>query len=698
MRSHSSDTRPCAARRLTADDGHVNHARRVADRPASIHANVAGHVVQLEAASTGRPRGTRRGARATARGRRRRPIPRRRGGRGPCAASAPARLPARCSGSCAAPGEAPPASAARAASRESALGWPAAGRRRSTRPRTRPPAASSGRTAPFLAEEAEHRLHGRQADRARGAVRPAQPALVELEPRGQHVRNALVKAGDEDPADSRFRHFLLRLEPKWTRQFSQVAGRAGSAAQDKSALRVGPATILERQLAALDGLVDRVFVVAGRPATASGVRSRAVVPDRLPNAGALGGIYTALCEAAGSHVLVVACDLPFLTAPLLAQTDRAWPTTTRDAVVPRIDRRPAAALRRLRAAPRGRGPPPHRVGPPEDPGPARDDSGPRSRPGRDRDVRPGRAAVLQRQHAGRPRRRPSGFRQHAGSARRPLTATIMARGRPRQTSDDTRAMILPLHALVRERITSALGARFGLAADALPPIVIDYPPTRELGDLALPARLRAGADAAEGAEGDRRGAGRRARRHPGRRPGRGDEGLPQPVPRPAGVPAAIGSPRGAAGRRAAPAGRRRQDDRRAHRHQPEQGGPHRPPPQLGARRHAGAGPPLPRRAGRGPELHRRHRRAGRRRRRRVPPPRAAGPGRRPRDRRCAPGSTSTAGISTPRVAEWYEEDSRACRPGSTRSTTSSTAATSRPRSRRSSPTASSAATWRRWRG
>ncbi len=47
-------------------------------------------------------------------------------------------------------------------------------------------------------------------------------------------------------------------------------------------------------------------------------------------------------------------------------------------------------------------------------------------------------------------------------------------------------MILPLHTLVRERITSVLGVRFGLAADAIPAIVIDYPPTRELGDLALP--------------------------------------------------------------------------------------------------------------------------------------------------------------------------------------------------------------------
>jgi len=103
--------------------------------------------------------------------------------------------------------------------------------------------------------------------------------------------------------------------------------------ENKSALRVGRVSILERQLAVLDGLADRVFVVAGRPARVGGHDVR-VVPDRLPNAGALGGLYTALCEAAGPYVLVVACDLPFLTAPLLARlidlAGDAW-----DAVVPR---------------------------------------------------------------------------------------------------------------------------------------------------------------------------------------------------------------------------------------------------------------------------------------------------------------------------------------------------------------------------
>jgi molybdopterin-guanine dinucleotide biosynthesis protein A len=126
------------------------------------------------------------------------------------------------------------------------------------------------------------------------------------------------------------------------------ARRFGGA--DKSALCVGPATILERQMAALEGLVDRVFLVAGGAAAAGGVRP-AVVPDRLPDAGALGGVYTALCEAAGSHVLVVACDLPFLTAPLLARL-MALADDRCDAVVPRTadGRQPLCAVYARRLA------------------------------------------------------------------------------------------------------------------------------------------------------------------------------------------------------------------------------------------------------------------------------------------------------------------------------------------------------------
>jgi molybdopterin-guanine dinucleotide biosynthesis protein A len=114
------------------------------------------------------------------------------------------------------------------------------------------------------------------------------------------------------------------------------ARRFGGAS--KGALRIGRASIFERQLAALNGLVeqrlvDRIFVVSSQSGRLTDDRVR-VVADRMPDAGALGGIYTALSECAGPHVLVIACDLPFLTTPLLERLV-ALADDEYDAVVPR---------------------------------------------------------------------------------------------------------------------------------------------------------------------------------------------------------------------------------------------------------------------------------------------------------------------------------------------------------------------------
>ena len=46
-------------------------------------------------------------------------------------------------------------------------------------------------------------------------------------------------------------------------------------------------------------------------------------------------------------------------------------------------------------------------------------------------------------------------------------------------------MILPLHTLLRERITAALKDRYALDPSSMPAIVIEYPPNRRLGDLAV---------------------------------------------------------------------------------------------------------------------------------------------------------------------------------------------------------------------
>lgn len=104
--------------------------------------------------------------------------------------------------------------------------------------------------------------------------------------------------------------------PAWT-----AAILAGGEARrldgiDKSALTVGGRSILDRQLALLRSLTSHILIVARDRSRARHVDVPLVV-DRISGAGALGGIYTALMEAPTEQVLVIACDMPFLTASFL---------------------------------------------------------------------------------------------------------------------------------------------------------------------------------------------------------------------------------------------------------------------------------------------------------------------------------------------------------------------------------------------
>src|ERR1700693_124274 len=83
---------------------------------------------------------------------------------------------------------------------------------------------------------------------------------------------------------------------------------------DKSALVVDGRPILERQLAEVSQLTTDIMLVGGR-ASHEGVRA---LQDRVPGCGPLGGLHAALTEAHGEVVLVLACDMPYITAPLLA--------------------------------------------------------------------------------------------------------------------------------------------------------------------------------------------------------------------------------------------------------------------------------------------------------------------------------------------------------------------------------------------
>ena len=107
------------------------------------------------------------------------------------------------------------------------------------------------------------------------------------------------------------------------------ARRFGGAS--KAELVVGGTPIVDRQLAALREIAAPVFVV-GREAPVWSARQLPVVPDEIADAGALGGIYTAIVRSPSDRTVIVACDMPFLSAPLLR---RMIAVNGADLVIPR---------------------------------------------------------------------------------------------------------------------------------------------------------------------------------------------------------------------------------------------------------------------------------------------------------------------------------------------------------------------------
>jgi molybdopterin-guanine dinucleotide biosynthesis protein A len=103
---------------------------------------------------------------------------------------------------------------------------------------------------------------------------------------------------------------------------------------NKGMLPLGRIAIVDRQLLALRDVASHVFVV-GSESEAWKTRGLQVVPDAVPGMGALGGIYTAIVRSPCDRTLVVACDMPFVSAAFL---HRLAAEEGADAVMPRSHR------------------------------------------------------------------------------------------------------------------------------------------------------------------------------------------------------------------------------------------------------------------------------------------------------------------------------------------------------------------------
>lgn len=97
-----------------------------------------------------------------------------------------------------------------------------------------------------------------------------------------------------------------------------AGGRSRRMQRDKAVLAYAGQSQLARAVALLEPLVARAFVSVRADQRSEPQRRRyPLIVDQLPDLGPIGGIHAALRTHPDRAWLVIACDLPFLTAPAL---------------------------------------------------------------------------------------------------------------------------------------------------------------------------------------------------------------------------------------------------------------------------------------------------------------------------------------------------------------------------------------------
>ncbi len=92
--------------------------------------------------------------------------------------------------------------------------------------------------------------------------------------------------------------------------------------------------LITRVVDRLQPIADELIVTTNRPADYAFLHLPLFL-DLKPGRGALGGLHTAIASAKSLLVAVVACDMPFASAPLLETAARLLVEENADVVIPR---------------------------------------------------------------------------------------------------------------------------------------------------------------------------------------------------------------------------------------------------------------------------------------------------------------------------------------------------------------------------
>ena len=111
-----------------------------------------------------------------------------------------------------------------------------------------------------------------------------------------------------------------------------AGGKSSRMGRDKALARIGGRTMIEQIITQTGGLGDTI-IITNTPEQYAFL-GLPLVPDILPDKGALGGLYTAIYAATQPYALVLACDMPFVNRPLLEYALSLAPDF--EAVIPRL--------------------------------------------------------------------------------------------------------------------------------------------------------------------------------------------------------------------------------------------------------------------------------------------------------------------------------------------------------------------------
>jgi molybdopterin-guanine dinucleotide biosynthesis protein A len=95
-----------------------------------------------------------------------------------------------------------------------------------------------------------------------------------------------------------------------------AGGQSSRMGTDKSFIPLLGKPMVEHVIDKLDGLGDELILITNQKEKYAYLDC-ATFGDLIPEKGPLGGLYTALSHSSNPHVLVVACDMPWLNRSLL---------------------------------------------------------------------------------------------------------------------------------------------------------------------------------------------------------------------------------------------------------------------------------------------------------------------------------------------------------------------------------------------